>query len=101
MTWAAGRIFFSSRKVSTPLIPGRHRQSERRSCCYPQICRRRGSEWQTKRNPSPLSDLAVDRDRAAVLVDDLLDGRKSQPGAEAFRAEQRLEDAGQVFWRDP
>src|SRR5207253_11359384 len=44
-----------------------------------------------------LTRLAVDGNRAAVLLDKLLDGGQAETGAEAFGAEQRLEYARQYI----
>src|SRR5579864_2674667 len=46
-----------------------------------------------------LAGLTVDRDGAAVLLDDLLDRRETEAGAEGFRAEQRFEDLGHDLCR--
>lgn len=47
------------------------------------------------------SDLALDRNGSAVLLDDLLDRRQAQSRAEAFGAEQRLENLRQDIRADP
>src|SRR5258708_774862 len=47
-----------------------------------------------------VAGLALEDDLAAVLLDDLLDGRQAQSGAEILGAEERLEAAGEDRGRD-
>src|SRR6185312_12336198 len=77
---------------------GRHRSREPACSCCDLLFLHGGP--QLDRDARALARLARNRDRAAMLFDDLLDDRQAEAGAEALGAEEGLEHLRQDVARD-